>query len=884
MIPTSRQNTSSKPMGEYSKDAIKKIAVLFTDIVGSSKFFKQNGDIAGRKMLKIHQDLASPPINEFGGTIVKMLGDSVMAYFLDGEDALKSAIKIQQKFQAYNSGKNGKDEIHIRLCVHYGDGIIDDNDIFGDVVNMAAKFLPFAAGDEILISRELHSTIKNIPLVRFENFEVPKNTNTVLKDLRLLKVVWDSHIELDPTLKTIAHLKPLFNLGSKRFENTWNKIIAERERFWSVNTIEKEQINSDRSISLIVRKTSTAFEIAKHIISHIQTNMGQEANLCIPLQIIIDTGAFITAGKISPNNLKVNWNQLEPGGVYISETSYHLLIKEGLSNISINRGKCSNGLYFALSENKNANEGNNVFRYQRALVSGDYSPCFYCGSQSHNTTTCPSKMLTELTGYMEKLGYMTLENINNLFLNYLQANRAELNNIETMNRNSPVFTAHNAFYELKNVLQLRLFRTIWNTREDNWNRIRQSREEKDRGGLLWIALDCLRVSNFKQLESIIDGELKKKSDDYKAYCLAGLMYIERNQLKTAATVLKRALELAIRTPEKIYIYFLLFRIYHLSREQSKAKEVLRKILKLAPLCSEAIYFEIVIKFNAGNVSTSIDQLVKLIKKNRDYYIISLMDPDLSGYHKEISLSLNLLLIDAKEKAEKVLPAAKDEVGELEKIIGKESEEIIEANAQVTKMNQLMKTNSYFGYLDVIHYGEDIFNLGNRIVKGRELKLSKIEEGLSQAMKRCNNFIELLPYEFMIKPASLKLNSINRSLELVHEKIRHQGAKDFQDSLNSLMDYSGELIILESKLRRMDALAQFLSFLVNFIKKNLIYQAANLTISLLLLPLLVHYLAFIVPDLDLSIKGIWHYQKVLIILGGITGIVLSSLATQKKTSK
>ena len=884
MILTSRQNTPSKPMGEYSKDAIKKIAVLFTDIVGSSKFFKQNGDIAGRKMLKIHQDLASPPINEFGGTIVKMLGDSVMAYFLNGEDALKSAIKIQQKFQAYNSDKNGKGEIHIRLCVHYGDGIIDDNDIFGDVVNMAAKFLPFATGDEILISRELHSTIKNIPLVRFENFEVPKNINNVLKDLRLLKVVWDSSIELDPTLKTIVHLKPLFNLSSRRFENVWNKIVAERGKFWSANTIEKEQINNDRSISLIARRTSTALEIAKHIISYIQTNMGQEANLCMPLQIIIDTGAFITAGKISLNNLKVNWTQLEPGEIYISETSYHLLAKEGLSNLNINRSKGSNGLYFAVSQSKDINEGNNVFRYQQALVSGDHSPCFYCGSQSHSTMTCPSKMLTELTGYVEKLGYMTLENINNLFLNYLQANQTELNKIETMNRNSPLFTAHNAFHELKNVFQLRLFRTIWNTKEDNWNRIKQNQEDKDRGGLLWIALDCLRVSNFSQLESIIDGELKKKSDDFKVYCLAGLMYIENNQLKSASAILKRALELAVRTPEKIYIYFLLFRIHHLSKEQSKAREVLRKILKIAPLCTEATYLDIVLKFNAGNVSIAIDQLIKLIEKNRDYYIISLIDPELSRYYKDVSSNLNLLLMDAKEKAEKLLPAAKDEVGELEKIIGNDSEEIIEANVQLTKMDQFLKTNSYFGYLDVIHYGEDIFNLGNRIVKRREIKLSKIEEDLSQMMQRCNNYLELLPYEFMVRPASLKLNSINRSLELVHEKIRHQGAKEFQDTLDSLKDYSGELIDLENKLRRMDALAQFLGFLVKFFKKNLIFQSANLIISLLLLPLLEHYLAFIIPDLDLSIRGIWHYQKILMILGGITGIILSSLTTQKDTSK
>ncbi|MGD9162728.1 MAG: adenylate/guanylate cyclase domain-containing protein [Desulfobacteraceae bacterium] len=881
MFINSKKNIPSRPMGGYSKDAIKKMAVLFTDIVGSSKFFKLKGDIEGRKMLKMHQDLASLPINEFGGNVVKMLGDSVMAYFLNPEDALKSAIKIQQKFQAFNAGKNGKDEIHIRLCVHYGDGIVDEGDIFGDVVNMAAKFLPFASGDEILVSSELHSTIRNIPLVRFENFTVPMNSNNVLNDLQLLKVIWDSRIELDPTMKTLIHLRPVFNLGSKRFENNWNKVIAEKSRFWSANTVEKEQINNDRSISLIVRRTGIAWEIAKHVTAHLQTNMGQEANLCLPLQIIIDTGAFLRAGRVSLNSLNVDWNRIEPGEVYISETAYHLLNKEGVSNINLKSGKGYGG-YFMVSQSKDSRTTDNFFRYQHALISGDHTPCFYCGNQSHSTMNCPSKMITELTGYVEKLGYMTLENINSIFLSYLQVAQNDLSNIESMNKNSPVYAAHNAFYELKSTYQLRLFRTIWNTKEDHWNRIRISAEENDRGGLLWIGLDCLRVSNLEQVESIINGEIKKKNTDYKVYCLAGLMYIERNQLRAASSMLKKALDLAVRTPEKIYIIFLRYRIHTLLNESSKAREMLRKILKLSPHCTEATYLDIVSKFSNRNMSSAVDQLIKLIRKNRDYYIISLIDPDLSDYHKKISENLDYLLIDARDKAHKLLPNAKEEVAELEKIMGKDAEEIIEANTQISKMEQSIQSNSYFGYLDVIHYSEDIFNLGNRIVKGREVKLARIENQIKDLIERCRNYIQVLPYAFMIRPAIQKLRIIENSVDSTREKIKHQGAKEFKDTLNMLKDYSAELITLEQKLIRKDAQAQFLGFLIKFLKKNLFFQSANLLIGLILPPILIHYLNLMIPELKLSESGMWHYQKILMILGGLTGIILSSLTSQKKS--
>ena len=85
------QFTASKSIDEYPEESITKIAVLFTDIVSSSEFFKSYGDAAGRKMLRRHQELASPAIIEHGGVVVKILGDSIMAYFSSPQEALKSA-------------------------------------------------------------------------------------------------------------------------------------------------------------------------------------------------------------------------------------------------------------------------------------------------------------------------------------------------------------------------------------------------------------------------------------------------------------------------------------------------------------------------------------------------------------------------------------------------------------------------------------------------------------------------------------------------------------------------------------------------------------------------------------------------------------------------
>jgi len=95
----SSQTSWPRPMDEYPEHSIQKIAVLFTDEVGSIKFFKSHGDLAGRRMLQLHQDVASGCITEHGGVLVKTLGDSVMAYFLNAKETLKSSMKIQQKLE-----------------------------------------------------------------------------------------------------------------------------------------------------------------------------------------------------------------------------------------------------------------------------------------------------------------------------------------------------------------------------------------------------------------------------------------------------------------------------------------------------------------------------------------------------------------------------------------------------------------------------------------------------------------------------------------------------------------------------------------------------------------------------------------------------------------
>jgi class 3 adenylate cyclase len=137
----------------------KKMAVLFTDVEGSSAFFTTHGDVAGRIMLEKHNNLLFPIIEDHQGVIIKTIGDSIMASFNDPKMALKSAVVMQRKLVSYNQDRPRKSQIHIRISINFGDIIVEDNDIFGNVVNVTSRILSIAKPDHILISQTIYSVM-----------------------------------------------------------------------------------------------------------------------------------------------------------------------------------------------------------------------------------------------------------------------------------------------------------------------------------------------------------------------------------------------------------------------------------------------------------------------------------------------------------------------------------------------------------------------------------------------------------------------------------------------------------------------------------------------------------------------------------------------------
>jgi class 3 adenylate cyclase len=183
----------------------KEVTILFTDIVSSVKHWDTRGDVAGRLMMDRHNRLVFPIIKKYRGKIVKTIGDAVMASFKEPVNGVKAAIAIQQILN--QERKKNKKFPKVSIGLHTGRAIVEKDDVFGDVVNVASRIEKRAKGDEILMSPR---TARGAPKKKFaiakkERF-TPKGKN---RPITVYKCNWRKSPDFteDATWHSILVLK-----------------------------------------------------------------------------------------------------------------------------------------------------------------------------------------------------------------------------------------------------------------------------------------------------------------------------------------------------------------------------------------------------------------------------------------------------------------------------------------------------------------------------------------------------------------------------------------------------------------------------------------------------------------------------------------------------
>lgn len=151
---------------------VEELAVLFADICGSTSLYENLGDEPARKLIFQCINTMSESILACQGTLIKTIGDEVMATFPSAEAAFHAACSIRAAVE--NFRPVGGLPLHIRIGFNFGPVIKESNDVFGNTVNVASRVAAITRAGQIMATQavldalpaDLHSKMR--PILRAE--------------------------------------------------------------------------------------------------------------------------------------------------------------------------------------------------------------------------------------------------------------------------------------------------------------------------------------------------------------------------------------------------------------------------------------------------------------------------------------------------------------------------------------------------------------------------------------------------------------------------------------------------------------------------------------------------------------------------------------------
>ncbi len=144
-------------------------AVLSADIVGYGQLMQRDEAGAMARVRAAMGDVLTPRVGAHGGRVVKLMGDGALAEFASIVSAVRCAIEIQSTMAALDADLPAELRLRYRIGVNLGDVIVENDDIFGDGVNVAARLQALAPAGGVAFSRVVRDQIEGKLVISIED-------------------------------------------------------------------------------------------------------------------------------------------------------------------------------------------------------------------------------------------------------------------------------------------------------------------------------------------------------------------------------------------------------------------------------------------------------------------------------------------------------------------------------------------------------------------------------------------------------------------------------------------------------------------------------------------------------------------------------------------
>jgi len=161
-------------------------AVLAADVAGYSRLIGVDEEGTLDRLRALRAELIDPRIAEHRGRIVKTTGDGLLVEFASVVDALRCAADWQRGMAERNAGASD-DRIQFRIGINVGDVVVEDGDIFGDGVNVAARLEALADPGGICVSARVQEDAAGRLDLVFEDFG-EQSLKNIVRPVRVYRV------------------------------------------------------------------------------------------------------------------------------------------------------------------------------------------------------------------------------------------------------------------------------------------------------------------------------------------------------------------------------------------------------------------------------------------------------------------------------------------------------------------------------------------------------------------------------------------------------------------------------------------------------------------------------------------------------------------------
>jgi Tol biopolymer transport system component/class 3 adenylate cyclase len=358
-------------------------AVLFSDIVGSTAYFEKHGDEAGMAMVERHNQLLFPHVEAYSGTIIKTIGDAIMAAYPTAAQAVESATAMQTALKKHNQSKTEAEPIMVRIGINYGTVIIRDDDLFGDVVNAAARVESLASAYMILVSVAVKKELDKKPADAKRPDCIPFDAVLVKgkqEPLEVFEVRWDPS-----QANAAAGKRPLLGSGDvtgERFEiigplgeGGMGQVFKAKDRalddFVALKFIHGDLASDPESLARFKQEVKLARSVTHKNICRLHEFLQMDGHTFISMELVVgqslveeirekapfsleEATRIITAicvGLEEAHRLGIIHRDLKPGNIIIEEKTGRVVITDfGIARLASSQRATQVGLVVGTPE------------------------------------------------------------------------------------------------------------------------------------------------------------------------------------------------------------------------------------------------------------------------------------------------------------------------------------------------------------------------------------------------------------------------------------------------------------------------------------------------------------------------------------------------------